>query len=50
LQVLTGMRAGKRGKDGAFPADSVFGRVDARLRQLAEEVSRYGTADAGFPV
>jgi predicted ATP-dependent protease len=50
LRVLTGIRAGERGKDGTFPADSVFGRVDARLRQLAEEVSRYGTADAGFPV
>ena len=28
---LLGLPAGKPGRDGAFPADSVFGKVAARL-------------------
>jgi Lon-like ATP-dependent protease len=41
LEVLTGMKAGARGKDGAYPADSIYGRVDARLNELAEAVKDY---------
>ena len=48
LTVLTGLPAGaRRGDDGSYPADSIFGRADARLTRLAEEVSRFGPADAG---
>jgi lon-related putative ATP-dependent protease len=45
LQVLTGQQPGERGTDGAYPADSIYGRVDARLLELAEEVRRFGDAD-----
>lgn len=36
IAVLTGKAAGKRDKAGDFPADSVNGLVDARLRSFAE--------------
>jgi ATP-dependent Lon protease len=45
LEVLTGRKAGKRGRDGSYPKDSIYGLVDARLRELAEEVRRFGSAD-----
>jgi predicted ATP-dependent protease len=35
LQALTGMAAGERDADGRFPADSVNGRVEARLLAFA---------------
>jgi lon-related putative ATP-dependent protease len=47
LEVLTGLPSGPRGEDGSFPPDGVFGRVDAKLDRLAEEVARYGAADLG---
>jgi len=49
LEVLTGLPSGPRGEDGSFPPDGVFGRVDAKLDRLAEEVARYGAADLGPP-
>jgi lon-related putative ATP-dependent protease len=45
LEVLTGVGAGAPGDDGRYPEDSVLGRVDARLCQLADEVGRFGLAD-----
>ncbi|MEF2230373.1 MAG: AAA family ATPase [Pseudodesulfovibrio sp.] len=33
--ILTGMRCGKRGKNGKFPTDSLYHRVDARLAELS---------------
>jgi Lon-like ATP-dependent protease len=47
LEVLTGMAAGARDARGRFPPESVFGRVDAKLSRLAQEVARYGAADTG---
>jgi ATP-dependent Lon protease len=41
LEVLTGMKPGSRGKDGEYPPDSIYGRVDARLCELAESVKDY---------
>lgn len=35
ISLLTGREAGQRGADGAFPPDSVNGRVEARLRAFA---------------
>ena len=46
LEILTGMKAGKRGRDGQYAKDTIFGRVDARLRELAESVRSFGPADA----
>ena len=49
LEVLTGKVAGTPGSDGSYPADSIYGKVDARLRELAEEVRRFGAADSPAP-
>jgi len=43
IEVLTGIRAGKPGKNGAYPKDSVFGKVQqklARYHQLSGPVSQ----------
>ena len=48
LEVFTGMPTGTRDASGAYPADSLYGRVDAKLGRLAEEVTRYGPADLGI--
>ncbi len=45
IEVLTGVAAGERRPDGAYPEDSVLGRADARLRRLSEELAAYGAAD-----
>ncbi|TCO72410.1 Lon protease family protein [Rhodovulum euryhalinum] len=42
IALLTGRPAGARGADGAFPADSVNGRVEARLTAFAEARRRFG--------
>lgn len=42
LEALTGMPAGVRGADGAFPEDSVHGRVDKRLREMGEAMRQFG--------
>ena len=36
IELLSGLPAGERDTDGAFPAGSVFARVEARLRAFAE--------------
>jgi ATP-dependent Lon protease len=36
IEILTGMPAGKRLPKGGFPARSIFGRVDAKLRAYAK--------------
>jgi predicted ATP-dependent protease len=41
MELLTGMPAGKRGKDGAYPPDSVNGRVQAAVTYLAEQRQRF---------
>ncbi len=34
IKILTGVPAGEKGPDGTFPADTVFGRVVARLEAI----------------
>ncbi len=46
IEILTGQPAGVRDADGAYPEDSVNGRVEARLRELARARKRFG-ATAG---
>jgi len=40
IEVLTGIPAGIRDKSGRFPADSIFGRVERRLIEIAERMRR----------
>jgi lon-related putative ATP-dependent protease len=41
IEILTGVRAGKRGKAGKFEPGSVFAEVDSRLREMAETLRRF---------
>lgn len=43
-ELLTGVQAGARGKDG-YPKDALFGRVEAKLRQYAEGLKAFGEKD-----
>jgi ATP-dependent Lon protease len=46
IEVLTGVEAGKRPEGGGpFPPASVNGRVEARLRELADLVRPYGLGE-----
>ncbi|MGZ3477708.1 MAG: Lon protease family protein, partial [Polyangiales bacterium] len=40
IEVLTGVQAGTRDAAGRFPANSVFGRVERRLIEIAERMRR----------
>jgi predicted ATP-dependent protease len=50
IEVLTGVPAGKRDDNGRFPANSVFGRVERRLIEIAERMRRSegSSAEAAF--
>jgi predicted ATP-dependent protease len=41
LEILTGQPAGTPGPDGRYPEDSVFAKVDDKLRKLAEEAKLF---------
>jgi lon-related putative ATP-dependent protease len=41
VEVLTGVKSGKRQKDGTFDEGSVNDRVDRHLRQMAEKLREY---------
>jgi len=41
IEILTGVRAGKRGAGGKFESGSVFAKVDARLHQMAATLSKF---------
>ena len=40
-----GVVAGERVDGGNYPEDLIYGRTDATLGRLAEEVTRFGAAD-----
>ena len=40
IEILTGIPAGVRDTSGRFPAESVFGRVERRLIEIAERMRR----------
>jgi predicted ATP-dependent protease len=42
IEILTGIPAGERGPDGTYPPESVNGRADQRLRDLAEQGKENG--------
>jgi predicted ATP-dependent protease len=46
IEVLTGMKAGERRKDGTFEPNTVNDKVDRRLKRMAETLTRFGEAAA----
>ena len=49
IEVLTGTSAGKRGRSGEFPPDSINGLVEAKLRSFAENRRRFAARDHEQP-
>ena len=47
IELLTGVPAGERDADGNYPAESVNGRVQARLDYLAEKRLEFAAAREG---
>lgn len=47
IELLTGVPAGKRGADGAYPAGSVNARVEATLRDFAERAQKFARKSNG---
>jgi len=41
IEILTGVRAGKRSKTGKFEPGSIFAVVDSRLREMADTLRRF---------
>lgn len=41
IEILTGVKAGELLPDGSYEEGTVHGRVDRRLRELAEEMKKY---------
>jgi predicted ATP-dependent protease len=41
IEILTGLRAGTRDPSGKFEADTLFARVDERLRRMATTMHRF---------
>ena len=39
IEILTGIKAGQRGKNGAFPKGSIYQRVDTRLQTMADKMN-----------
>ncbi len=49
IALLTGLPAGARGPDGAYPEESVFGKVERRLQALAEARRTFARAAETVP-
>jgi Lon-like ATP-dependent protease len=45
IELLTGVPAGKKTKDGDFPKGTIHYAVQARLLALAEELKSFGEKD-----
>ncbi len=43
IGILTGVEAGERGKGGAFPENSINGKVEARLQLFARQLKSFGS-------
>jgi lon-related putative ATP-dependent protease len=46
IEILTGIAAGKQLQDGTYEKDSIYDRVDRRLREMAETSRRFQTLAA----
>lgn len=45
IEILTGIKAGERRKDGTYPASTINGKVYAKLRRFAETVASFNKED-----
>jgi lon-related putative ATP-dependent protease len=45
IEILTGVKAGVRGKNGAYPANSVNRLVDDKLKELVDKLAAFGKDD-----
>jgi predicted ATP-dependent protease len=41
MEILTGVKAGKRRKDGTFEKETVNYKVDERLKEMAEKLKTF---------
>lgn len=46
IERLTGMPAGERGDDGQYPPDTVFGRADRRLQEMAQALRKFSDSSS----
>jgi hypothetical protein len=46
IEILTGIKAGGRGKDARFEANTVNYKVDRRLREMAQAMAKFAEAPA----
>lgn len=49
IEILTGVKAGERVRDGVFEAGSVNFKVDERLRGMAETLAKFSETRSGEP-
>jgi predicted ATP-dependent protease len=45
IEILTGMPAGERDRDGKWPEGTINQKVDQRLLKMAETLHRFGKGD-----
>jgi hypothetical protein len=45
IELLTGVPAGARNLEGAYPPDTVFGRAAQRLEEMALAVAEWGEGE-----
>jgi predicted ATP-dependent protease len=49
IEILTGIKAGERGKHGEFPKKTIFQLVDKRLSEMAERMQEQEGRQARKP-
>lgn len=42
VELMTGLAAGERDREGFYPEESLFGRVDLRMEELAQIIASWG--------
>lgn len=45
IEILTGVAAGEKGADGAYPEGTINHLVDMRLKQMIESMKKFGASD-----
>ena len=45
IEILTGKKAGKKGKKGEYPKDTIYYLVDKKLKEYSDKFSKLGHKD-----